>query len=327
MNIKYRLHRRDDEAALIRLWSDHSGWDQLSAETWAQRLMHPPVGEARIVVGEDEETGELIAQFPFIPSLLSVDGHDMVTALRPFAPIVSAKARRAGLPLNPLNHPIMAMYRYAVDAMRTRGDGVIYMLPDPRWRRLFRPFPFFQTGAFPLFSRPVPLDVPFALPAGTSVVPFDGWDERVDRLWEQAATLHECLVVRNTKTLPWKVGLGDYTLTAVEREGELIGLVASRQKGDRQWLICDLLAADGGEALQATLAVACNVADEAARAAPPEHAVNKVAILTTPLLQTACEDLGFRRDAYNFTLVVHLLDESLGKAAVDPKRWYLSAND
>ncbi len=103
--------------------------------------------------------------------------------------------------------------------------------------------------------------------------------------------------------------------------------MASRQKGDRQWLICDLLAADGGEALQATLAVACNVADEAARAAPPEHAVNKVAILTTPLLQTACEDLGFRRDAYNFTLVVHLLDESLGKAAVDPKRWYLSAND
>ncbi|HEV2762322.1 MAG TPA: hypothetical protein VGV38_04940, partial [Pyrinomonadaceae bacterium] len=155
--------------------------------------------------------------------------------------------------------------------------------------------------------------------------PLDAPDERVDKLWEAARRLHGCAVVRGAAMLRWKLGNARYTLTAVERGGELVGLVASREKGDRQWLVCDLLAADDGEAMRATLASAANVAH--AESLKGERELRKVAVLTTPVMEPAARDLGFARDAYDFPLVVHVLDDSLGLDDVTPARWYVSAND
>jgi hypothetical protein len=325
VELNYRMFTPADEPELIDLWSNSSGWDRVDAEAWAHRLIYPPLGAAEIVVAEDRDTDRIVGQFAYIPSLVSVDGQE-VKALRPFAPILSEALRTGRIP-NPLTHPVIAMYRFGVSELRARGHGLIYMIPDPRWVLLFRFFPFLQTGQFPLWSLPLPLSSPFQLPNGFSTGELAGWDQRVDRLWAQARNLHGCSVVRDSRILPWKIGSGDYTVTQVERDGELVGLVASRHKGDRQWLICDLIAAEGGDSLRATLMAACNVGHDASRNAPPGDHIEKAAVLVTPPMRPALTEIGFQRDDYDFSLAVHILDKSLDKSLVSPERWYLSAND
>ena len=319
MAVEYRLHTDSDRDALVRFWNAHSGWDALDADGWAARLMDPPVGGARIVVGEDD--GEIVAQFAFVPSLVWLGGAE-VAALRPFAPVVAPGVRTG---LNPMHHPIVAMFNHARQAFRDLGDGVLYMLPDPRWRRLFRPLPQFQTAPFPLLSRPLPLDGgPLGL-GGHAAGPLDGWGPRVDALWAAARDRGGVQVVRDSRTLPWKVGGGDYTLTAVERGNDLVGLVASRHKGDRQWLVCDLLAADDA-ALAATLAAAVNEGHAAASRAQP-GALAKVSVLGAPALERAALALGLARERYTFHLVVERLDPAIPKGLAAPERWTVSPND
>jgi hypothetical protein len=328
MALAYRLHTKEDEPALIRLWSEHGGFDQVNAQTWAHRMWHTPLGEATIAVATDSSSGEIVGQFAFIPSIVSVNGR-LANAYRPFAPILGPGARGSLLSLiaNPLSHPVAAMFQHAVKELRARRQCLLYMVPDPNWLRFFRLFPSMQCGSFPLWSLPLPLAAPLPLGPGFTAAPLTAWDARLDSLWEKASRLHGCLVLRNSLGLPWKISHGSYSVQAVERDGQLVGVVASLAKGDRQWLICDLLAADDGPSLRATLAAVCNLADEEARAAPADHPIGKVAVLTTPVLERLVRALGFARDDYDFPLVVHVLDPELPKDDVAPERWYVSAND
>ncbi len=325
MALVYRMHAEADIPALVGLWAEHSGWDRLDAEAWGRRLIHTPFGPAAIALASDADSGRIVGQFAFIPSLIWVEGRE-VPAFRPFAPILSKEAR-GWQSDNPLDHPIAAMYRHGIETLGANGLGLVYMLPDPRWARGLRVLPFLQFGSFPLWSRPLPLSAPDVLGRGATAAPALPQGEAVDRLWSQAVRWHGCGVVRDSRGLPWKIGGGDYHVLGVRQDGELIGLVASRHKGDRQWLICDLLAADTGAALRSTLAAACNVAHKNARDTPPDQPISKVAILATPVMQPALAELGFARDTYDFPLVVQVLDPSLDPAAVAPERWYVSAND
>ena len=112
----------------------------------------------------------------------------------------------------------------------------------------------------------------------------------------------------------------------MERQGELVGLVCSRQKGERQWLICDMLAADD-DACRATLMAVSNLAHARSIEAEPQAPIVKVGILATPAMQPLLAGLGFSRDKYTFHLVIRTFDDSIAKEDVDPGRWYLSAND
>ena len=322
MALTYRMHTKEDELTLIQLWSEHSGWDQVDTETWAQRLLDPPLGEASIALATDTDTGKIVGQFAFIPSLIAVNGRE-VPAVRPFAPIVT----KAGRGFLSGAHPIVEMYWQGVKALQARGAGLLYMVPDPRWLRFFRMFPFLTCGSFPLWSLPLPLAAPLPLDDGYRMEPLEDWDERVDDLWYKASRLHSCLVVRNSRTLPWKIGRGDYTITAVERQGEMVGLVASQQKGDRQWLVCDLLAADANDSLRNTLMAVANVAHTEAIIRDRNNPIIKVAVLATPIMEPVVSSLGFVRDAYDFPIVVHILDSTISKENVAPAQWYVSAND
>jgi hypothetical protein len=325
MNIIYRLSTPDDHAALVRLWSEEGGWDHLEAETWADRLLRTPLGAAAIAVAQNEDTGELVGQFAFIPSMIATNGQ-LVPAVRPFAPIVARSIRSRILSLDPRKMPAGAMYRTAVRELSARGQRVAYMIADPHWLFLLK----FNTGLvhhrFPLWSLPLPLGGALPLGHGFDAAPLAGWDERVERLWERASKLHRCLVVRNTSSLPWKVGRGDYEVLGVERGGELVGLVASRAKGDAQWLICDLLSVDLGSSLRATLAAACNLA-HSRTLTPSEPPLRKIAILAPAALEPMLRELNFGCDNYKFPLVVHRIDDSLAQPDLDPSCWYVSAND
>ncbi len=325
MDIDYRLSCPDDHPALVRLWSDEGGWDRLEAEAWADRLLWTPLGAAAIAVAQDRDSGDLVGQFAFIPSMIAADGQ-MLPAVRPFAPIVARSVRGQILNPDPRKMPIGSMYRMAVAELAARGQRLAYMIADPHWMVLLKFYAKLLHRKFPLWSRALPLGGTLPLGHGYDAAPLAGWDDRVDRLWEVGSRLFGCLVVRNTASLPWKVGRGDYEVMGIERGGELVGLVASRAKGDAQWLICDLIAADLGPSLRATIAAACNLADARAATAG-EKPIRKVAILATPALEPVLRELGFAPDRYDFPLIVHRLDDSIAPSLLDPSRWYVSAND
>jgi hypothetical protein len=322
-DVTYRLYQEADLPGMLRLWQEETEWGSLTPEEWRQWYLDTPFGEASTVVAARNGEG-ILGQFVFMPSLVRVNGRS-IRALRPSAPIVTKTLLAALREIHPDQHPIAAMYRHATGVLQTRGYGLIYMLPDPRWLRALQMLPFLQCGMFPLWTLPVPLDAPLSLGPGYTAAPLGLRDKRIDALWEKASQLHDCLVVRNSQTLPWKVGA--HAALGVEKDGELMGLVASRAKGDRQWLVCDLLAVDGGPSLRATLAAAANLAHARALAAPPEAPIRKAAVLVTPVLEPAARELGFARDAYDFPLAVHVLDTRLPVEEVAPQRWYVSAND
>lgn len=326
MGIKLRLFREDDLPALQRLWQEETDWGTIAEALWRRLVIDAPEWSRISGTVATDDSGAIVGQFAFVPALISIDGRE-VRAFRPGAPIVSRSLRFRSA--NPFRHPAVRMYNYAVKALRARGDGLIYMVPDPRWRRLFKMFPFLRCGSFPLWQLPLPLDRP--LPSG------DGFtasrlssldDERIDRLWERAKNLYGCQVVRDARTLAWKLGEPGYQVVGVEKGGELVGLAAGRPKGDRQWLLCDVVTADAGDAMRETLVAAANVANEHVVANPDApKPIRKIGVLATPLMEPALRALGFQRDAYDFPLIVHVLDPALTKHDIDPARWYVSAND
>lgn len=336
MKLTYRMHTGADKDELVRLWSTETGWDNIDASVWEHRFVKTPFGEAAIAVAVDEETDKIVGQLIFIPLIARIDGRE-VSAYRPYAAFLPKNARSTGTSflaesvrtiqgLNPFAHPMLKMYNLGVESFRERGIDLIYMLPDPLFRRLFKFLPNFHIGSFPLYSLQLPLVKSFVLPEEYKIVEIEPSDERLNELSEKSANFFGCSVVRNSKALSWKTSHFDYFFRGIERNGELIGFADLMSKHrDRQLLICDLLATDV-EALRAILIAAVNLANEYCLN-HPEQPFNKVAILTTDLLQPIISELGFYRDSYNFLLVIQALNSSLNEQQIAPSRWYASAND
>jgi hypothetical protein len=322
-NVTYRRYRETDLPGVLSLWNKQTSWGSLTAEEWRQWYVDTPFGEACVVVAVNDMQ-EVLGQFVFTPALIQVNKRRL-RGLRPSAPIVStilaADARNA----HPDQHPVAAMYRLATKVLQDDGYDLIYMLPDPRWLRALQLVPGLLFGSFPLWSLALPLSAPLYLGSGYSAAPLRDGDSRVNALWAKASRYHECLVVRDETSLPWKVGGG--SVLGVERNGDLVGLAALQAKGEGQCLICDMLTADMNGALHATLAAAVNLAHERALGPTSHEPLCKAALLVTPALEAACRTLGFVKDAYDFPLVVHPLTRSFTEEDVTPDRWYVSAND
>ncbi len=325
MTIKYKFHKNAGLPEVERLWREATDWGD-----WFDHLRRwfdaSPLGNLHIVTATDTASGELVGQFCFMQARVMVNG-EQLRAARPFGTIVTPAMHAAFVMKHPLDSPVSAMYDCAVEELQTMGVKLIYMIPDPRWKRIFKMFPNSQTGSFPLWSLPVPLNEPIALNKVYTAAPLEKWDERINQLWEKSSRLYGCTLVRDCAVLRWKLADPNFTTTAIERDGELVGLVASLHKGDRQWLICDMLCADAGDSMRATLTAASNVAHEKSLVRHGKETIHKVAVLTTPLMEPVVSDLGFMRDAYDFLIAVRILDQNIAAEDVNPSRWYMSAND
>jgi hypothetical protein len=148
----------------------------------------------------------------------------------------------------------------------------------------------------------------------------------VDELWQLSHRNHAVAIVRDRRILQWRFSLLNYHVTAVRRDGRLVGLVAAQRKGDRQWLICDVVTVDMGETFVAAVQAAC-LAGQAQSLTEENDRLEKVAILATPAMEPGLRQLNFAADDYQFPLLVHVLDKSLARRVVAPARWYISAND
>jgi hypothetical protein len=327
VGLQFEFHEVADLPGLEQLWRDATDWGDETLHQLHDWFMEAPFGKPRIVVARDSDSGEVVGQFRFMPSRVVVNGREL-RAHRPFGTIISKRMRNLITSNNPLDQPAVAMYVRAMHELQARKEQLIYMVPDPRWVRMFKMFPFFQTGSFPLWSLQLPLPKgPLSLGDGFVAAPFASWDDgRLRELWKAAQQLHGCMAVRDVDILRWRLANATYTVTVVEKGRELVGFVASRHKGDRQWLICDLLAADR-ESMRATLAAAANVAHQESLTRTGAEEIHKVAVLATPLMEPVVGELGFIRDSYDFPLAVHILDDSVRAEDVHPSRWYVSAND
>lgn len=331
MTLKLEFHEVADLPSLDRLWAEETDWGEQSSEL-RRWFMEAPFGKPSVVIASDGETGKAVGQFRFMPARVSVTGRE-VSAVRPFGTIVTKEAHDAAAARSPLDNPIWAMYFRGVDEFRARGTGLIYIVPDERWAGFLKrgsavlTMAQMEYASFPLWSFPLPLTGGLlSLGEGFTASPLINWDQ-VDQLWEASRKLHNCMVVRDASVLRWKLAQATFTVTAVERGGELVGLAASRRKGDRQWLICDLLAADDGPALHATLAAAVNAGHEEAVARAGANELRKAGVLVTSIMEPVVRSLGFTRDEYDFPLVVQVLDKSLRADDLKPEHWYVSAND
>jgi hypothetical protein len=327
MSTQYRIYTENDVDKLVEFWNQNSGWDVIDRKEWERRFYHTPLGPTNIVLAEDELNSELIGQFIFFPSLITVKGQQL-NAARPFAPVVRKQSRSLLSVLAPLEI-IYKMYVFGTKYLASQGITLIHMLPDPRWQRGFQLIGGTQTSSFPLWSLPFPFEMNFELPAGYEIETISPADLRIDELWNRTINLYECSIVRNTSLLPWKLSHGNYQLTALLHDGNLVALSASiyKQK-DKQWLICDVLAQDE-EKLKWILELTCqkaasykNSLSDAAR-----QNLGKVAILATPMIEHIIAPLGFSKENYKFPIVIHLLDKNIDKKLVRPENWYVSAND
>ena len=331
MRILYRMATDDDIDAMAEFWSNNSGWDVIDRTEWERRFVKTPFGSAAVAIGIDEETKKIIGQFVFIPVDIMVKGKE-VKAYRPFAPILQQSLQnKFGIAsLLTGQHPLLKMYRKVWDKLTETGVSLIYIIPDPRWSRILQSFPFIMTHKFPLWSRSLTLPLQFTIPSNITVSKISPSDPEIDVLWQQASAVYPCVVVRNSKSLPWKASHGNYQVYAIKNNQQIAGffIFIYKQKNN-QWLICDMIVKDTPDMLCTTLKAACNIIQQENNN-PDNKSDNtgKIAILATPAIEEVAETLGFQKDNYHFTLAVHVLNkENIDKKNITPINWYVSAND
>jgi hypothetical protein len=327
MDFICRMHTPADIDALIRFWGENSGWGAIERELWEHRFLNTPLGPAAFALAIEENSGEILGQFGFIPSQISVDGA-LVRAYRPVATIVREDIRNTeGFGI--LQLLIYQMYMHASEVLGSQGAALIHIVPDPRWLRLFQMMPFFQSVTRSLYTLTLPLNKPIELPAAITLSPLAYADPRIDELWEKAKGLYRSIVVRNALALSWKNSHASFDLYGVEREGHLIGLFSAIVKGkEKKWQLCDVLTADADESLELALRAACQQAQTYVQ--NPAHQadnIDHIAALATPLMEEKLLALGFEKINYGVSLVVHVLDNSLDTSAVAPEQWYLTPNE
>lgn len=331
MGLRFRLHTDDDVPALARFWSKHSGWIRLSAKNWADRFTGFPEGPTYAVIGEDEDSGEMLAQMIYVPLAVHVRGR-RVRAYRSLAPIVARSARGRFFSLDPNDHPVIAMSNFASKALIERENvPLTYAIPDIRWLPFFRLFPNFRCAVFPLRVYHLHGRKPPALPDGYTYAGISASDPRIDRLWARASQLYEAMLVRDARSLPGKVAYGVFFagvshLLGVERDGDLVGLANVLHMKER-CVLHDMLTADADEALRATLAAAVDLTSVLKQGEKkPQH--HKLVMLSTPLMDAQAFPLGFEPcPGYDTMLLVNTYDPDRLGGKVLPDDWYISLND
>ena len=327
MKFTCRLYKTDDIDKLVELWNENAEWGIIDRQHWEKVFYHTPLGPSTIVIAVDEDKDEVLAQFVFMPTIISVDGRE-VKACKPCAPIVKKSVREdAGLPT--LFNYILKMYRFAAKHLITQGVFVLHMMPDIRWVRAFQIIPGLQVAGFPLWILPFgKKDIP-GLPSEYTIEEVRPSDERISDLWQKASRLYDCCIVRNSNFLSWKVSHRNYKFVGLVKDSELAGFAVLLYKAEIKGIvICDVLA-ESPVALKNILHAACLKALEIKSSLSEAEQLNceKVSVLATPLIEKAVADMGFEKYNYKFSLAVHVLGKGIPKKTVKPDRWYVSAND
>ncbi len=323
MKINYRLSTTNDIDALVDLWNENAEWGAVDRQGWERVFYHTPNGPTTIVLATNKETDEVLAQFVFMPTRISVNGTE-ISACKPCAPIMKKSARKdLGLTT------IYKMYQFGTKHFVSQGIYLMHIMPDVRWGRGFQLLPGVQVANFPLWCLFLNEAKPFQLPGGYQIENILPSDSRVNELWKNASTLHQCSIVRNAETLAWKLSHRNYKFIGVSYGEHLVGFAAYLYKHEIKGILIFDVLAKNEEMLKLILELACAKANELKHGLSEKDQINceKVSILATPPIEKIVAEMGFIKNSYRFSLAVHVLGKKLSKKDVSPERWYVSAND
>ena len=137
MPLTYRLWEPRDVPDIQRLWKEETGWGELS-DIGREWFRQNPCEGSMVVVAVDESE-RVVGEFVFIAYRVRVNGREY-RALRALAPIVSQEWRKFRTK-DPVDHPMSGMYRFGALTAKERGDGLMFMLPNPSFKRFLNMFP------------------------------------------------------------------------------------------------------------------------------------------------------------------------------------------
>lgn len=327
MQLEFKMHQKQDEDLLVDFWNRNSGWGTIEKDTWLNKFMSSPLGPSSFALALDKPSGEIVAQFGFVPSSVSWSG-DQVAAYRPVA-IMVRKDIRENKSLVTVPKLILQLYQFATRQLERQGTRLIHMVPDHRWARLFKMAPNFKLLSFPLYHLELPLVSPPVPDAAYRQQPMSYDDPAIDELWDRAKKNYPFIVTRDRTSLAWKNSHRPFLLWGLYREEKLVGLFTIYQKEkNRKWQICDVLAEDTGPVLKNLLMAACIEGQRSWEAMPPEErSLEEIELFPSQIMEPIVQELGFQPVKYKFSLVIHQLDKSLPKSMGEAKNWYVSPNE
>ncbi|MBC7416934.1 MAG: hypothetical protein H7325_02105 [Pedobacter sp.] len=327
MKIMYRLFTPDDIDSLCELWNDNAEWGPIEPELWKKVFYHTPFGPSTIVLAIDKGTQEVVAQFVFIPTRISVNGTE-VKGFKPCAPIIKKSLREeAGLASVFLH--MMKMYRFATKYFVSQGIYLLHMMPDPRWARSFEAMPGMKIAKFPLWCFSLEKKIDLQLPDGYTIEDVSPQDPQIDELWNKTKGMYDCIMIRNSEVLPYKLSHRNYESIGIKYKSRLVGFAALLYKDIiKGVIICDVLAEDE-TTLKLMLEAARFRASKLKYSLPESDQFHceKVSVLAIPLIEKIVTEMGFTKNNYKSALAVHVLGKELSKKELKPERWYVSAND
>ena len=333
MNITYRNFVLEDVDHIINFWNQNSGWEtNMDRVEFNIRFCSSPFGNPKIMLAIDNDISEIVGLFCFLPFDVTINNKEE-KCYRFFGAVFKESFREKFSITSSLtgNHPISKLYYKGVEQAIEENAVITYSIPDPRWSRILRVYPF-EIYKFPLWSYKLSINNPIKLDNNTCVKDMNLTDTNIDSLWEQSPKNDICTLTRNSLLFQCKANIfhNRSKLKGLYFRDHLVGLFTLSYKSDAyQWTIGDILSLDNDNTLKLTLRAACFSAQlELSEKAIEPTKDYKASILTTPLLEKKIKELNFYKDNYDFVFTVQLINKGkVSKKEIGIENWNISATD
>lgn len=304
-----------DYDKLVTFWNQNSGWDIITKDIWEDRFINAPYGPSVVLIVESKQ--KILAMLIFILFKVTL-GQKEVNGCRPFAAIADKSIRK----ISGMKY-IGQLINKGFKTMKEKGNDIMIMLPDPRWKRHLRLIRI-NSYEFPLFKKLLVSDFKYSKNTElfTKIIDFE--NHEINDLWNKVQNQNVYMISRYRKILKWKNSHRDYKIIGIYQNNKLLGIATYLEKvQDKQIQICDVLIAD--------LKNQEKVFTQISRFLNSEYKDNleykKIVILVTKSIRKSLINVGFEPDDYNFLFCIKRLNKNISIDTLNISNWYLSAND
>ena len=320
-DLTFRLYRDSDLSGVLSLWTNHSGWGELSAEQWnGWRLT--PYGPCLVPIALDS-ADQIVAMSVLTPCRIWTRDREL-RALRLSSPILSSEWRTASL--RSPSHPIWQLLLTALETALADDCDLLYGLPAHAWLAGFRlvsrfGLPSVVVNEFPCVAFPVrhaPVDSRGTEDAGLAVRWIDRFTDEHEAIWRSVCQRapFTASVAREPQWLQWENGR-HFILEFRDPVGEqATGYVAVR-KGDG--LVMDLFVRDFERTSDYLTATARALVEHT-----EASELGSIKIMKTPYLGRFLRSDDSTPVDFKFAHVYRVLNDTVGEHLLSSDSWYVT---